>query len=249
GGSEAARVGTVPVTAPTSRGSGGSADQSNSARRARAIGWRRRRFTRTILVMRAIAATVLLAVVGLACRRPARARTPPADAGTVVTVYVAPKAVDRLMGRLTRFAASHQCALSLRTDSAALAEADLVVGESAGRTFEARRGKRPMRRRPRTPRERLAYFLTLQIGWMPTGRDAPSATQPAERPDARAVERQFRDGVARFLSLERDLLPARRHDLFVKNPAFGDLTLPEWLQIHVSHCANHDKQIRARLAP
>ncbi len=82
--------------------------------------------------MRAIAATVLLAVVGLACRRPARARTPPADAGTVVTVYVAPKAVDRLMGRLTGFAASHQWALSVRTDSAALAEADLVVAESAG---------------------------------------------------------------------------------------------------------------------
>ena len=120
--------------------------------------------------------------------------------------------------------------------------------ELSGRTFEARRGKPPMRRRPRTPRERLAYFLTLQIGWMPSGRDAPSATQPAERPDARAVERQFRDGVARFLSLERDLLPARRHDLFVKNPAFGDLTLPEWLRFHVRHCAHHAKQIRARLA-
>jgi len=70
--------------------------------------------------------------VGLACRRPAGARTPPADAGTVVTVYVAPKAVDRLMGRLTGVAASHQWALSVRTDSAALAEADLVVVDSAG---------------------------------------------------------------------------------------------------------------------
>jgi hypothetical protein len=73
----------------------------------------------------------MLAVVGLACRRPARARTP-ADAGTVVTVYVTPKAVDRLMGRLTGVAASHQWALSVRTDSAALVEADLVVADSAG---------------------------------------------------------------------------------------------------------------------
>ena len=120
--------------------------------------------------------------------------------------------------------------------------------ELSGRTFEARRGKPPMRRRARTARERLGYFLTLQIGWMPSGRDAPSATQPAERPDARAVERQFRDGVARFVSLERELLPARGHDLFVKNPAFGDLTLPEWLRFHVRHCAHHAKQIRARLA-
>ena len=78
-------------------------------------------------------ATVLIfAVVGLACRRPARARTPPADAGTVVTVYVTPKAIDRLMGRLTSVAASHEWALSVRTDSAAVAEADLVVADSAG---------------------------------------------------------------------------------------------------------------------
>jgi len=82
--------------------------------------------------MRVIAATVLLAVVGLACRRPARARTPPADAGTVVTIYMGPRAVDRLLSRLTGVAASHQWALSVRTDSAALAEADLVVAESAG---------------------------------------------------------------------------------------------------------------------
>ena len=33
-----------------------------------------------------------------------------------------------------------------------------------------------------------------------------------------------------------------------KHPAFGDLTLPEWLQFHVRHCAHHAKQIRARLA-
>jgi hypothetical protein len=120
--------------------------------------------------------------------------------------------------------------------------------ELSGRTFEARRGKPPMQRRRRTPRERLAYLLAVRLGWMPTGREAPAATRPAERPDARAVERQFRDGVTRFLSLEQELLPARRHDLFVKNPALGDLTLPEWLRFHVRHCAHHAKQIRARLA-
>src|SRR3989449_9797828 len=76
--------------------------------------------------------------------------------------------------------------------------------ELSGRTFEARRGKPPMRRRPRTPRERLGYFLALQLGWMPMGREAPSATRPAERPDARAEERQVRDGGARFPSLERE---------------------------------------------
>src|SRR5207247_10976210 len=98
GGTRSATAGTVPVKASTSAGKGCSADQSNSASRANAIGWRRRRFTRTILMMRAMDATVLLAVVGLACRRPAGARTPPADAGRVVAGFVARKAVGRELG-------------------------------------------------------------------------------------------------------------------------------------------------------
>src|SRR6266446_4896486 len=79
------------------------------------------------------------------------------------------------------------------------------------------------------------------------GPSAPAATEPAERPDADAVERQLRDGVARFLTLAHELLPARRDDLFVRHPAFGDLTLPEWLRFHIRHCAHHSKQIRALL--
>jgi hypothetical protein len=120
--------------------------------------------------------------------------------------------------------------------------------EASGRSFEERRAKPPMRRRPRTALERLGYLLVLQIGWVPSGRQAPTPTRPAEWPDARAVERQLREGVARFLSLERELLPARRDDLFVRNPALGDLTLPEWLRFHVRHCAHHAWQIRTRLA-
>src|SRR5207302_11004988 len=80
----------------------------------------------------AVARGLLSPAAGPAWGRRGGAGPPPADAGTVVTVYVAPKAVDRLMGRLTGVAASHQWALSVRTDSAALAEADLVVVDSAG---------------------------------------------------------------------------------------------------------------------
>lgn len=120
--------------------------------------------------------------------------------------------------------------------------------EGSGRAFQERRAKPPMQRRPRSVRERLGYFLVLGIGWVPSGRQAPTPTRPVERPDARAVERQLRDGVARFQALERELLPSRRDDLFVKNPALGDLTLPEWLRFHVRHCAHHARQIRTRLA-
>lgn len=70
--------------------------------------------------------------VVLACKQAPRTNPRPADAGTVVTVYLPPKAVDRLMGRLQSVAARHQWVLSVRTDGAALGEADLAVVDSSG---------------------------------------------------------------------------------------------------------------------
>ncbi len=125
----------------------------------------------------------------------------------------------------------------------------LAIGiDASGRAFDQRRGKPPMRRRRRTPLELLGDLVMLRIGWIPSGLRAPAVTRPADRPDAAAVAQLLRDGVARFLALERDLLPARASDLFVKHPRLGDLTLPEWLRFHVRHCAHHARQIRARLA-
>jgi len=105
---------------------------------ARAIGWRRSRFTRTILGMRVPHATVArlvacsLAGATLACGETPRPRPRPPDAGLLVTVYLAPKAADRLAGRLQTVAVRRQWALSIRTDSAALADADLAIVDSAG---------------------------------------------------------------------------------------------------------------------
>jgi len=105
---------------------------------ANAIGWRRSRFTRTILGMRVPDATVArlltgcLAGAALACNETPRASPRPADAGTLVTVYLPPKTADRLAGRLQSVAAQRQWALSIRTDSAALADADLAIVDSAG---------------------------------------------------------------------------------------------------------------------
>jgi len=73
-----------------------------------------------------------LAGAALACNEKPRASPRPADAGTMVTVYVPPKTADRLVGRLQAVAARRQWALSIRTDSAALADADLAIVDSAG---------------------------------------------------------------------------------------------------------------------
>jgi len=95
--------------------------------------------------MRATDATVVCLLAGLfalACRRSERAgpSAPPADggpgkgagAGAVVSVYMPSRMADRLMGRLQAVAAQHQWVLSVRTDSAALAEVDLIIDDSAG---------------------------------------------------------------------------------------------------------------------
>ena len=125
----------------------------------------------------------------------------------------------------------------------------LAVGiEGSGRAFESRADKPAMARRPRSLFARIGHLLIMNLGWFPPGRKAPSQSLPAERPERAAVERQFTEGVQRFLDLERRLLPTRSADLFVKHPDLGDLTLGEWMQFHVRHAKHHAGQIRDRLA-
>jgi hypothetical protein len=50
----------------------------------------------------------------------------------MVTVYLPPNSAERLAGRLQLIAAQHQWALSVRTDAAAMAEADLAFVDSGG---------------------------------------------------------------------------------------------------------------------
>src|SRR2546426_717635 len=86
----------------------------------------------------------------------------------------------------------------------------LAIGiDGSARTFESRRAHAPMRRRPRTVRERLAYLVILQLGWYPTGFQSPAAVRPAERPARAAVARQVPGGLAPVLALESGACPAR----------------------------------------
>ncbi|HET7790899.1 MAG TPA: DUF1569 domain-containing protein [Gemmatimonadales bacterium] len=125
----------------------------------------------------------------------------------------------------------------------------LALGiEWSGKGFEDRRARDPMTRRPRSLRERVSKLVLMGLGFFPPGRKAPSASVPADHVDRAAAEARFREGVARFRSLEGLLLPARAHDLYVKHPRLGDLTLEEWEAFHVLHARHHAKQIRARLA-
>jgi hypothetical protein len=124
----------------------------------------------------------------------------------------------------------------------------LAIGlESTAARFHERRARPPMARRPRTASEKLAGLFILCLGWFPPGRKAPAGTEPAPHVDGAAAEARFRAGVAAWEALERELLPSREHDLFVKHPRIGDLTMREWIRFHGVHARHHARQIRARV--
>jgi hypothetical protein len=114
--------------------------------------------------------------------------------------------------------------------------------------FVERQARPPMRRRPRRLIERIASAAILGVGWYPQGFRAPEGSRPAEHVAGTTAATNFRRGLAAWEALERELLPARRADLFVRHPRLGDLTLEEWLRFHVIHARHHARQIHARLA-
>lgn len=118
----------------------------------------------------------------------------------------------------------------------------------SGAKFDERRAHDPMTRRPRRLFERLGGAFVMGLGWYPQGFKAPEGTVPAPNVTREAAEAKFRAGLAKWAQLPPLLLPARRYDLFVRHPRFGDLTLEEWMRFHVVHCRHHAKQIHARLA-
>jgi len=120
--------------------------------------------------------------------------------------------------------------------------------EMSATTFASRRAKEPMARRGTTLREKIGKVFAFGLGRFPPGLKAPERTTPPPRVDGHAAEAHFRAALAAWQAVERDLLPARRRDLFVKHPRLGDLTLEEWGRFHLVHTRHHARQIRARLA-
>lgn len=113
--------------------------------------------------------------------------------------------------------------------------------------FESRADRDPMKRRGGGLLLPVARAMVLGAGWFPPGRKAPEGTAPPPAPDRAETEASLRRGVERFLALEQRLLPVRAHNLFLKHPVLGDLTLGEFMRFHVVHAEHHARQIRQRL--
>jgi Protein of unknown function (DUF1569) len=123
----------------------------------------------------------------------------------------------------------------------------LGIGWSAEK-FQARRAHAPMAARPRTPAETIARLLILGLRWFPPGRKAPERSVPPDAPDRQAAESHFLAAIAAWEQLEKELLPRRAGDLYVKHPRLGDLSLEDWMRFHTIHARHHARQIRRRLS-
>ncbi|HET8713102.1 MAG TPA: DUF1569 domain-containing protein [Gemmatimonadales bacterium] len=124
----------------------------------------------------------------------------------------------------------------------------LAIGlVGSAQKFEERRDRPPMARRRRSLVQWAGGLVILGLGWYPQGIRAPEGTVPMPGISRAAAESHFRDGIGRWEALERELLPRRPGDLFLKHPRLGDLNLSEWIRFHQMHARHHAPQIRERL--
>jgi len=97
--------------------------------------------------------------------------------------------------------------------------------------------------RPAAWRERLATFVVVGLGYLPSGRQAPEVTRPAERPPDDVVDQ----AVAALNAL--DGTAARTEERFgpgtplANHPILGPLNTREWRRFHLVHTRHHAKQI------
>ena len=111
----------------------------------------------------------------------------------------------------------------------------------------AQRAERTDMMRRATPGQTLLRHVYLGLGRVRRGYHAPMGALPDDRPDVEAALAQFRMGVARLESMTQEWPPERQVSIFAKNPALGDLNLPEWVRFHYVHGRHHARQIAARL--
>lgn len=123
----------------------------------------------------------------------------------------------------------------------------LAIGIDYSATTLARRADRDDLKRRATPGQALLRHVYLGLGRVRPGRNSPMGALPEDHPDLDAALAQFRMGVVRLETMVQDWPPERQLSVFARNPALGDLNLPEWVRFHYVHGRHHARQIAARL--
>lgn len=104
-----------------------------------------------------------------------------------------------------------------------------------------------LRLTPATWRQRVARWVVVGVGYMPSGRAAPEFALPAGMAPRQALE-QVRESLTKMdgalEECERRFGPGKLTNHF----AFGPLSAQEWRRFHWVHGRHHLRQIAARRA-
>jgi hypothetical protein len=98
-----------------------------------------------------------------------------------------------------------------------------------------------------TMRDRLSAFLVVDLGYLPSGREAPAVTRPEGLPPDGAAARAF--DALRALDEAAARAEARfgRRVKLANHPILGPFDVRQWRRFHLVHTRHHARQI-ARLS-
>ena len=95
-------------------------------------------------------------------------------------------------------------------------------------------------------KQRLQGFAVVNLGYFPTGREAPKHIIPTGELDLHAVVDAVRRDLARLDDAALRTRAQFGRARVVAHPILGAFSVDQWLQFHVVHTRHHEKQIRAR---
>jgi hypothetical protein len=97
-----------------------------------------------------------------------------------------------------------------------------------------------------TVKQRLQQFALINLGYFPSGRDAPKQIIPTGALDLSAVLAAVRRDLARLDQSATRARQALGNGKMLDHPILGALTVDQWLRFHEIHTRHHGKQIRER---
>ncbi|QNI35443.1 DUF1569 domain-containing protein [Edaphobacter albus] len=142
----------------------------------------------------------------------------------------------------------HPCENPSRWNIHQIVEHLLLSYSSTVSSLEDRLAKGYPTRVSATPSQRLARFVVITLGYLPSGREAPSITLPqTESPTALFDGATLSSAISADLS-SLDLLLDRAEQQFHSTPcfshfAFGPLTIQQWRRFHLIHGRHHLRQV------
>lgn len=106
-------------------------------------------------------------------------------------------------------------------------------------------GKSPDRTSPNF-RQRIANFVVIDLGHLPSGRTAPSMTTPTGNDGANAVSRILENLERMRVAIGEAERRWGTGKPIGTHPILGPLTVSQWRKFHFVHTRHHMKQVRER---